>query len=44
MAYAVKMVVPYPFFTLCKFTNNQVVGVVTVVEVGEDRKIVAAGY
>ena len=43
MAYAVKMVVPCPLFTLCKFANNQVVGVVTVVEVGENRKIVAAG-
>ena len=43
MAYAVKMVVPCPLFTLYKFINNQVVGVVTVVDVGEDRKIVASG-
>ena len=43
MAYAVKMVVLYPLFTLCKFVNNQVVGVVTVVEVREDRKIIFVG-
>ena len=43
MAYAVKMVAPYPLFTLCKFANNQVVEVVTVVEVGENRKTIAAG-